>query len=673
MLCKSLKRVPYSYQLDAASSMLNVLYDRRERLVNGGILESPFGSGKSFIILIYLANRLAIPTKPLFFSETKRVMLGEPVKLKLDPIVSVDYALRNIINCAFLIVASSVFFQWISEIESSTTLRVFKVMNGLDVLKLIAIMEKGLHAFDIVLVKNGSTVVDLPLDRRKIRRGVQIPIYEAIAAITQEKGKCWRECIIDDYSIGGQLPHDNGITICLPAQFTWYVSATHSSRAADIRKKVTHLRGIYRYNVAHAILDLADSEFHVKVSPSDIGSSTRMSFPEYHIVRCSNSNDKIIQAIGYMSSDKANRILEALNGDSVSDAAAIAGIHTLSISEIFNKLLADNKEEYRTLKDLVAWLEGLSTDGLPEAPEGMTYTKTDMTRKAPLEFFFPDFEKKKSEVLDASLRKIASLESALQRVHEDFKEGTCPICYDDLANSNLIIMPCCGRIICANCVKCGGKIKTTRVENSSNIRCTCPMCRAGLDFSSLIFLDERADVAGILSGQEAVLELKEDIEPMAKIDAVINIIRRIPIITERVKHSIENLMGDDSVVLPEPPPSLYKVAIFSMFDGSLYKVSAELEKQNIEHQYLHGTARNLAICSKEFNDESCNSVLLINGNRVATGINLQGMTDLIFWHAIGYRCGFGASIISQIIGRANRIGRKYKLRVYHLLYRSESV
>jgi len=77
--------------------------------------------------------------------------------------------------------------------------------------------------------------------------------------------------------------------------------------------------------------------------------------------------------------------------------------------------------------------------------------------------------------------------------------------------------------------------------------------------------------------------------------------------------------------------------------------------------------------AREFNSMSESSVLLINGERVATGINLQGMTDLIFLHSISHRHNMGKSVMGQIIGRAIRIGRRYKLRVHHLLYPNENI
>ena len=53
-------------------------------------------------------------------------------------------------------------------------------------------------------------------------------------------------------------------------------------------------------------------------------------------------------------------------------------------------------------------------------------------------------------------------------------------------------------------------------------------------------------------------------------------------------------------------------------------------------------------------------VIFLNSNFNGAGINLQETTDMILYHKMPQ------STYRQIIGRAERIGRKESLRVHHL-------
>ena len=54
-------------------------------------------------------------------------------------------------------------------------------------------------------------------------------------------------------------------------------------------------------------------------------------------------------------------------------------------------------------------------------------------------------------------------------------------------------------------------------------------------------------------------------------------------------------------------------------------------------------------------------VLFLNSKNNAAGINLEETTDIILYHKMSEYCE------TQILGRANRIGRKNKLFVHHLI------
>ena len=87
----------------------------------------------------------------------------------------------------------------------------------------------------------------------------------------------------------------------------------------------------------------------------------------------------------------------------------------------------------------------------------------------------------------------------------------------------------------------------------------------------------------------------------------------------------------------------------------------------IQYKRLGGTAAQIHEVATEFQDSyEGTNVLLINGEKYASGLNLQTATDLVFMHKIMDR-----NIESQIIGRIQRLGRKYKAHVHYILYDDE--
>jgi hypothetical protein len=65
-------------------------------------------------------------------------------------------------------------------------------------------------------------------------------------------------------------------------------------------------------------------------------------------------------------------------------------------------------------------------------------------------------------------------------------------------------------------------------------------------------------------------------------------------------------------------------------------------------------------------DKGIIKVLMLNAKYYGNGLNLQMTTDIIIFHKMD------KNTKTQIIGRAQRVGRKYKLKIYELEYEHES-
>ena len=68
-----------------------------------------------------------------------------------------------------------------------------------------------------------------------------------------------------------------------------------------------------------------------------------------------------------------------------------------------------------------------------------------------------------------------------------------------------------------------------------------------------------------------------------------------------------------------------------------------------------------------FKEDSPNSIkaLMLNSNYFGSGLNLENATDLIIYH------NMNEELTQQVIGRAQRPGRKNKLNIYVLCYENE--
>ena len=119
--------------------------------------------------------------------------------------------------------------------------------------------------------------------------------------------------------------------------------------------------------------------------------------------------------------------------------------------------------------------------------------------------------------------------------------------------------------------------------------------------------------------------------------------------------------------LPEAPNEHRKTIIFSKFDESLNNIEKKMKEADINYKRLGGTSAQIHKIATEFQDSYDGvNVLLINGEKYASGLNLQSATDLVFMHKIMDR-----NIESQIIGRIQRLGRVYKAHVHYILYEDE--
>ena len=195
-----------------------------------------------------------------------------------------------------------------------------------------------------------------------------------------------------------------------------------------------------------------------------------------------------------------------------------------------------------------------------------------------------------------------------ERINES---SLCMICLENPENKT--ITKCCQNSFCLNCL-------TQWCKRKNN----CPLCKHTLNIENDVY---------IVNSKEKK-QVKQD---PTKLQGLHNI--------------LTSKFNKDS-----------KFLIFSDYENSFNEIENILEDLSINYARLKGNSINKNV-DKYKNGNL--QVLLINSSNYGSGLNLENTTDLIMFHK------FENELETQVIGRAQRLGRKNSLNVYYLLNKNE--
>ena len=200
------------------------------------------------------------------------------------------------------------------------------------------------------------------------------------------------------------------------------------------------------------------------------------------------------------------------------------------------------------------------------------------------------------------LYQISELE---QRV-KDMIGGLCPICFDHIKNP--VMEPGCKNMFCSACL-----LEWMREHKN------CPMCRGNVLAKDLVFIGEQK------YEEEKISEFP------SKTEVMVELIRTKP---------------------------TGKFIIYSAYEDSFQGIRGMLDQLAIPFIEVSGTADQRAKKLEKFREQV--NVAFLNSKQDSAGINMQEATDIIVYHEMS------PNILQQIIGRANRIGRKGSVTIHHL-------
>lgn len=225
----------------------------------------------------------------------------------------------------------------------------------------------------------------------------------------------------------------------------------------------------------------------------------------------------------------------------------------------------------------------------------------------------------KLKALEVCEQKIASVKSRITAINERIthaKEQTCPICYSEVTNA--AITPCCTQLFCFGCL----------CESLKRVA-ACPLCRERIDNIKSI---------QVVGNTEPVLPSEA---PTAK---------------------KSNKQEAFITFLQENPTA--KVLMFSGYDATFTGMETKMREANLTFATLNGSNARINKLLREFND-SKHQTLFLNARNMGAGLNIETATHVVLFHKMAQE------LESQIIGRANRLGRSTPITVVHLLHENE--
>jgi SNF2 family DNA or RNA helicase len=208
-------------------------------------------------------------------------------------------------------------------------------------------------------------------------------------------------------------------------------------------------------------------------------------------------------------------------------------------------------------------------------------------------------------------KKEKELKIIKERAESVVDEGSCRICYEDFDKP--VMVNCCQSMFCGKCILPWFSKKQS-----------CPLCREKIEKKNMIYIDENVSE----TNNKPIKKKKQ----LTKLETILSIIKKNP-------------SG--------------RFIIFSSYDVTFSRIHHCLKNSNVSFSELKGAASTREKIINQYKRGNIR-VMLLNCRHNGAGINLQETTDIILYHEME------ESLHTQILGRANRIGRTTSLTVHQL-------
>lgn len=285
-------------------------------------------------------------------------------------------------------------------------------------------------------------------------------------------------------------------------------------------------------------------------------------------------------------------------------ARCIFGMVNNNISEMI---------EAGNIEGAVTALGGTQTDNIIDLVKQRKQAEIDEAR---YKIRYHEMRNNIDALTEWTMRK-TRLENQLAEIDARFNNAlndNCPICIESIKRP--VLAACCQNIFCGDCI-----MQCLRHRSS------CPMCRDHHISNKLVYINtgnnERPESPSNNSTNG----------PLTKMEQTIKLIKDKP----------------DG-----------KFLVFSGYDQTFTTITDSLRENNISYVLIKGSAK---IRERNLNayKNGQDRVILLNSRVNSAGLNLQETTDIIMYYEMS------SHFTHQIVGRAERIGRRDPLTVHTLV------
>ena len=294
--------------------------------------------------------------------------------------------------------------------------------------------------------------------------------------------------------------------------------------------------------------------------------------------------------------------------------------------------------------------------------------------------------------LDKSKQSLEDSNTKLNLIRERLKENNyCPLCYNDFVNGKKLLSNCCKNVICYEC--------TNNWFNNMKKE-SCIWCNLkDIKFEDYVMLKEESNNLCRICDKEFITNddkyyatcCKKDVCKECIKDWYHKMLKDKCLICSKEEIVYDDFMNEkehEDMKLNEKSGIKYtrktkmefmeyfirtkiyaecKVILCSSYIRIFNDIKKLLNSYNIKYKELDdGNIYSISNSINEYNYGNIN-VLLMNSNLFGCGLNLQCTTDIVFLHKTE------SELEKQIIGRAQRLGRKDKLNIWHLMHQNENI
>jgi hypothetical protein len=239
-----------------------------------------------------------------------------------------------------------------------------------------------------------------------------------------------------------------------------------------------------------------------------------------------------------------------------------------------------------------------------------------------------DTEAERTEALTRLQKQLEQVQKKINTITERIKNNDlCTICYETVDKKT--VTSCCQNTFCFKCINMW--LAQRKI---------CPLCKIPMDITQLYVIDN-----DVVENNEIVIA--DDVEQI-----------------DMMKPNSKNDKYQNLELILKNMDGNAKLLIFSAYENSFTNVIPILQRLNIKSDYLKGNGYQIQATIDRYKNGDV-KVLLVNTRQYGSGLNLENTTDIILFHK------FDTEIEKQVIGRAQRFGRKQQLNVHYLLYENE--